>query len=82
MNEIFPHPGNLEKIEDYFDNGIDCTHDGIWCVGRSPNYNMVADYGLLIVQDLHIVTGNAEQRCARLVLCGYSPFAHEVVFQA
>ena len=51
VDEIFPHPGNLEKIEDYLDDGIDCTHDGIWYAERSPNYNMVADCGLLIAAE-------------------------------
>jgi hypothetical protein len=51
VHSLWPDPRYLAKIEDYLSDGIDCNEDGCWFEERSPNYNMVASMGLMIMAD-------------------------------
>jgi len=51
VHSLWPDPRYLAKIEDYLSDGIDCNEDGCWYEERSPNYNMVANRGLMIMAD-------------------------------
>jgi len=51
VHSLWPDPRYLAKIEDYLSDGIDCNKDGCWYEERSPNYNMVANMGLMIMSD-------------------------------
>ncbi len=51
MHALWPDARYLAKIEDYLADGIDCDADGCWNVERSPNYNTVANHGLLVMAD-------------------------------
>ena len=51
VHSLWPNPRYLAKIEDYLSDGIDCNADGCWIEERSPNYNMVASMGLMIMAD-------------------------------
>ena len=48
---FFPDPGNAEVIEEYLSDGIDIDADGLYYEERSPNYNHVANYGLICLAD-------------------------------
>jgi hypothetical protein len=50
-HSLWPDARYLAKIENYLADGIDCDADGCWHFERSPNYNTVANYGLLIMAD-------------------------------
>lgn len=51
VNRLWPDRRYIEKIEDYLSDGIDCDPDGCWYIERSPNYNIVANEGLIIMAD-------------------------------
>jgi len=48
---LFPDPANGEVIEEYLSDGIDIDADGLYYEERSPNYNNVANWGLLYLVD-------------------------------
>jgi hypothetical protein len=48
---LWPAQRYLDKIEQYLADGIDCDDQGCWHVERSPNYNMVANHGLIVMAD-------------------------------
>ncbi|MEM6551212.1 MAG: hypothetical protein AAF750_03705 [Planctomycetota bacterium] len=50
-HHAFPDPRYPAKIEDYLADGIDCDADGFWYEERSPNYNGVANGGMLALAD-------------------------------
>lgn len=50
-HHLFPEPGDREIIENYLADGIDMDSDGLYVEERSPNYNMVANWGLLYLVD-------------------------------
>ncbi len=51
VNSLWPDSRYVAKIEDYLADGIDCDADGCWDVERSPNYNTVANHGLMVMAD-------------------------------
>jgi hypothetical protein len=51
LHRLWPDPRYLAKIEDYLADGLDCDEDGCWFEERSPNYNNVANMGLLSLAD-------------------------------
>jgi len=51
VHQLWPDARYIEKIHDYLADGIDCDRDGCWYLERSPNYNNVANEGLLIMAD-------------------------------
>jgi hypothetical protein len=51
VHQLFPDTRYLRRIEDLLADGIDCDDDGFWYEERSPNYNMVANHGLLVLAD-------------------------------
>ena len=51
LDKHFPHPGNRAVIDDLVSDGLDITAEGMWYEERSPNYNMVADWGMLWLAD-------------------------------
>ncbi len=51
VHALWPDPRYLQTIESYLADGVDCDQDGCWYEERSPNYNMVADSGLIIMAD-------------------------------
>lgn len=51
VHSLWPDHRYLAKIEDYLADGTDCDENGCWYVERSPNYNMVADHGLLVMAE-------------------------------
>jgi len=50
-HSLWPDKRYLAKIEDYLADGFDCDDDGFWYEERSPNYNMVANSGLVVMAD-------------------------------
>lgn len=50
-HSIFPHPENKKYIDDYLSDGIDMDNHGMYYEERSPNYNNVANWGLLELAD-------------------------------
>lgn len=46
-NLLFPDPENAKVIEEYLSDGIDIDSTGLFYEERSPNYDNVADMGLL-----------------------------------
>ena len=51
VHALWPAQCYLDKIESYLADGIDCDADGCWYEERSPNYNTVANHGLIIMAD-------------------------------
>lgn len=51
VDSLFPDPRNARKIEEYLSDGIDIDSDGAFREERSPNYNIVAQHGLLLLVD-------------------------------
>lgn len=51
VHRLFPDDRYLAKIDEYLADGIDCDKDGFWFEERSPNYNTVANHGMLILAD-------------------------------
>jgi hypothetical protein len=51
VHVVAPDPRYLAKIDAYLADGIDCDPDGFWFEERSPNYNMVANHGMLVLAD-------------------------------
>ncbi|MEM6331988.1 MAG: hypothetical protein AAF823_01465 [Planctomycetota bacterium] len=51
VHRLFPADRYIEKVHDYLADPIDCEADGFWFEERSPNYNMVANHGLLVLAD-------------------------------
>ncbi len=51
VQSLWPDPRYLAKIEGYLADGIDCDADGCWFEERSPNYNGVANHGVLVMAD-------------------------------
>ncbi len=51
VDRIFSDPANGAVIREYLGDGIDMDGDGLYYEERSPNYNMVADRGLLYLAD-------------------------------
>lgn len=51
VHRLWPDSRYMEKIQDYLADGIDCDKDGCWYLERSPNYNNVANEGLIIMAD-------------------------------
>ena len=49
--KLFPDPRYLQKIESYLIDGIDCDQAGLWYEERSPNYNVVANAGIIYLAD-------------------------------
>ena len=52
LHRLWPDPRYLAKIEDYLSDGLDCDADGCWFEERSPNYNGVANMGVLALAGL------------------------------
>jgi hypothetical protein len=50
-HKLFPDARYLQKIESYLADGIDCDEAGLWHEERSPNYNMVANAGMIYLAD-------------------------------
>jgi hypothetical protein len=50
-HSLWPDQRYLDKINDYLADGIDCDEDGFWYEERSPNYNIVANEGMLVLAD-------------------------------
>jgi len=48
---LFPDPENRIAIEDYLDDGIDCTEEGIYYNERSPVYSAVSNIGLILAAE-------------------------------
>ncbi|MEI9997771.1 MAG: hypothetical protein WDO13_00635 [Verrucomicrobiota bacterium] len=46
-NLLFPDPENVKVIEEYLQDGIDIDAQGLYYEERSPNYDNVANMGLL-----------------------------------
>lgn len=53
VNSVFPDPLNIVHIEDYLSDGIDINEDGAYYEERSPNYNNVANWGLIYLIDYY-----------------------------
>lgn len=51
VHSLWPDARYIAKIEDYLADGIDCDADGCWYHERSPNYNAVADEGVILMAD-------------------------------
>jgi hypothetical protein len=51
VQRLWPDPRYLTKIHRYLDEGIDCDGHGCWFEERSPNYNNVANHGLLLMAE-------------------------------
>jgi len=51
VHRLWPDRRYLDKIESYLEDGIDCDADGCWFEERSPNYNDVANSGMLVLAD-------------------------------
>lgn len=51
VHRLWPDARYLVRIEDYLADGIDCDEDGCWYIERSPNYNNVANQGLMILAE-------------------------------
>jgi len=51
VDSLFPDERNRIVIEEYLSDGIDMDADGLYYEERSPNYNMVANWGLLYLVD-------------------------------
>ncbi|MEM1011386.1 MAG: hypothetical protein AAGI46_04090 [Planctomycetota bacterium] len=51
LHSLFPDERYVAKIDDYLSDGIDCDEDGFWFEERSPNYNSVANQGMLLLAD-------------------------------
>lgn len=48
---LFPNPKNASVIDDYLADGIDLNDDGLYYEERSPNYDTVANWGLILLAD-------------------------------
>ena len=51
VDSIFPDARNRQVIESYLDDGVDIDGDGCYYEERSPNYNMVSNWGLLYLAE-------------------------------
>jgi hypothetical protein len=51
VESLFPDPANKTVIDEYLSDGIDIDSDGLFFEERSPNYNIVAQWGLLYLVD-------------------------------
>ncbi|MEM7808569.1 MAG: hypothetical protein AAF561_10685 [Planctomycetota bacterium] len=51
VQRVFPDPANLEVIDEYLSDGIDIDDDGLYFEERSPNYNTVANWGLIYLAE-------------------------------
>lgn len=51
LDALYPDPRNRAVIARYLADGIDIDGDGLYYEERSPNYNMVANMGLLYLAD-------------------------------
>ena len=51
VHGLFPDPANAARIEEYLSDGIDIDEDGLYYEERSPNYNIVGNWGLLYLVD-------------------------------
>ncbi len=51
LDQHFPHPGNRAVVMDLVEDGLDINSAGLWHEERSPNYNMVANWGMLWLAD-------------------------------
>lgn len=50
-DKLFPDPANGPRLRSFLDDGIDIDEDGLYYEERSPNYNMVANQGLIWLAD-------------------------------
>ncbi len=53
VNSIFPDQQNIVHVEEYLSDGIDINEDGAYYEERSPNYNNVANWGLIYLIDYY-----------------------------
>ena len=51
VHSLWPDERYLKKIDEYLADGIDCDEDGFWYEERSPNYNTVANEGMIVLAD-------------------------------
>jgi hypothetical protein len=51
VHSLWPDDRYLRKIEDYLSDGFDLNKEGCWYEERSPNYNIVANNGVLVLAD-------------------------------
>ena len=49
---LWPDERYIKKIDDYLSDGFDCDEDGFWYEERSPNYNTVANEGVIVYRRL------------------------------
>jgi hypothetical protein len=52
-HRLFPDPENVRVIEEYLSDGIDMDATGLYFEERSPNYDYVANIGLLNLADVY-----------------------------
>jgi hypothetical protein len=53
VHSLFPDPENVRVIEEYLSDGIDMDSTGLYYEERSPNYDYVANMGLLNLVDFY-----------------------------
>jgi hypothetical protein len=51
VHALWPDSRYLAKIEGYLADGFDINEDGCWYEERSPNYNRVANSGVIVLAD-------------------------------
>jgi len=51
VHSLWPDARYLRKIEDYLADGFDINEEGCWYEERSPNYNRVANSGVIVLAD-------------------------------
>ena len=51
VDRLFPDPANRLRIDEFLADGFDLDADGLWFEERSPNYNLVANWGMLYLAD-------------------------------
>jgi hypothetical protein len=51
VHALWPDQRYLAKIENYLADGFDINEDGCWYEERSPNYNRVANSGIIVLAD-------------------------------
>jgi len=51
VDDLFPDPANGVRIDEFLADGLDLDTDGLWFEERSPNYNQVANWGMLYLAD-------------------------------
>ena len=51
LDTLYPDPRNRAVIDKFLADGVDIDGDGLYYEERSPNYNMVANMGLLYLAD-------------------------------